>query len=380
MIAIFNTFLRNYYRAFYYFSYPVRYLILLLNFIRLNNFNYDKLIIRNDRIGDNIILLPFILGSDTKENIYYISDYLNNIINDLKINTHWQALDKKNNKKDLLVLNLAGEKSKNINYNFKNNILTISQLKITLNFDYGLPILFTPNYASNLSQSEFTNNGLKFLKIDSNPIKGIERLNKIIPNSNLLKKNQKVILILGLGLDDGRKINENQLKRISFLLKENELETYILSEPDFKIKIHNISKKYNIKIIDSRKLTDLFYIFKNSKLVIGYDCGPMHIASLLTQTITLNSHTSLNQWCKHIWHKKIKKHTFNSFDKKIYLEEMLNLGSNKKNWILYENTNRCPIHSDKRFLKLTPRDKCCDINLLYLEKIILKVLDSENSK
>ena len=37
-------------------------------------------------------------------------------ITDLKINTNWQALDKKNNKKDLLVLNLAGEKSKNINF------------------------------------------------------------------------------------------------------------------------------------------------------------------------------------------------------------------------------------------------------------------------
>ena len=62
--------------------------------------------------------------------------------------------------------------------------------------------------------------------------------------------------------------------------------------------------------------------------------------------------------------------------RKIYLEKMLNLGSNKKNWIVYENTNRCLIHNDKRFLKLTPRDKCCDLNHLYFEKIISTIINN----
>ena len=110
------------------------------------------------------------------------------------------------------------------------------------------------------------------------------------------------------------------------------------------------------------------------KLVIGFDCGPIHLASLFTNTLTLFSHTSPNQWGFHIWLKKEELYKFDYRNNNLYLQKTLNLGTNKNNWVLYKDKFRCAVHSDKRFQNIYTGQNCCDLNLINIEEILEKIL------
>ena len=51
----------------------------------------------------------------------------------------------------------------------------------------------------------------------------------------------------------------------------------------------------NIETEKCDNILDLFLLLSKARFVIGYDCGPMHIASLVSNSITLLPHVSPNQ-------------------------------------------------------------------------------------
>ena len=58
--------------------------------------NPVKLLIRNDRIGDSIITLPFLLGTLEKGEHFYISDYIDQIFKSFYFESNWKPLKKCN--------------------------------------------------------------------------------------------------------------------------------------------------------------------------------------------------------------------------------------------------------------------------------------------
>ena len=346
-------------------------------FIKLESFFKNKpikFIIRNDRLGDSILTLPFILGSKSKEKFYFKSDYIKLILKELKLDDNWFELNKIPPKNSYLGANLSG-------YNFE-NILEIKKFKNYFIFTQvglrnspkkGYPILYSPNYASNKSQTNYVKNAFDILKINFSAELGIKVLNRSIDNLSKVKYSKfenSIIVFLGIGLDPGRKINTDTIYKIRDYCNKHKLKLYIQEEPNFKKFFIEFSKNCGIELISSTKISELFFIFRKAKLVIGYDCGPMHLASLCTQTLVCFSHTSRKQWGYHIWNKKLNlyKLKFNSFE--YTLIKNINLGSEKYNWIVYKRNIRCPIHSDRRFKKIIESKNCCNLNLDNIDEIL----------
>ena len=100
---------------------------------------------------------------------------------------------------------------------FKNNLL-FTQVSFRNSKSKGLPILFSPNFQSNISQSRFIENSFNLLNIKTNPIEGIKKLNLLCKKSFNIKKDNiyknSILVFLGLGLDKGRRINYETLKNI----------------------------------------------------------------------------------------------------------------------------------------------------------------------
>ena len=338
-----------------------------------------KVIIRNDRIGDSIITLPFLLGTSQQGKYFYISDYIDQIFNSFDCESNWKPFKKCKYKCNLIGANLTGQPTKQIKEisRFKNNFL-FTQLSFRNSKSKGLPILFSPNFQSNISQSRFIENSFNLLKIKTNPIDGIKNLNIICYESFNIKKNNKyqnsILIFLGLGLDQGRRINYETLKNIQNFCSTNNYKISIQEEPGFEDTYIKLSKNIKFELIPSSQITDLFKNFIYFKLVIGFDCGPMHLASLFTKTLTLFSHTSPNQWGFHIWLKKETLYKFNYKNNNLFLQKTLNLGTNKNNWIIYKDTFRCPIHNDKRFQNIYSGNSCCNLNLINIKDILKKVL------
>ncbi len=346
-------------------------------FIKLERIFKDKpikFIIRNDRLGDSILTLPFILGSKSKEKFYIKSDYIGLILKELKLDDNWFDLKKMPPRNCYLGANLSG-------YNFENieeikdskKYFIFTQVGLRNSPKKGYPILYSPNYASNKSQTNYVKNAFDILKINFSAEEGIKVLNRTIDNlskDKYSKFKNSIIVFLGIGLDPGRKIDTNTIYKIRDYCNKNKLKLYIQEEPNFKKFFNDFSKKYDIKLINGTKISELFFIFRKAKLVIGFDCGPMHLASLCTQTLVFFSHTSRKQWGHHIWNKKLylNKLNFNSIE--YTLIKNINLGSKKYNWIFYKRNIRCPIHNDKRFKKIIESKNCCNLNLDNIDKIL----------
>lgn len=339
-----------------------------------------KLLIRNDRIGDSIITLPFLLGTSEQGKHFYISEYIDQIFNNFYCESNWKPFKKCKYKGNLIGANLTGQSTKQIKEisRFKNNFL-FTQLSFRNSKSKGLPILFSPNFQSNISQSRFIENSFNLLKIKTNPIDGIKNLNNKCYESFNIKKNNhyqnSILIFLGLGLDKGRRINYETLKNIQNFCLTNNYKISIQEEPGFEDTYSELSKNIKFELISSNQISDLLKNFIYFKLVIGFDCGPMHLASLITNTLTLFSHTSPNQWGFHIWLKKETLYKFNYKNNNLFLQKTLNLGTNKNNWIIYKDTFRCPIHNDKRFQNIYSGKYCCDLNLVNIEEILKNILD-----
>ena len=379
LTKLINFFLLNVYRL----TYLIFFLIKKGNTEKeINKFLLKKPIktlIRNDRIGDSIITLPFLLGTTEKEKYFYISEYIDQIFKSLNFKSNWEPLKKCKHNDPLIGANLTGQctsKIKEIS-RFKNNFL-FTQLSFRNSISKGLPTLFSPNFQSNISQSRFIENAFNLLKIKTDPIDGIKNLNLICKESFNINKNnlyQKSILIfLGLGLDKGRRINYETLINIQNFCSKNNYKISIQEEPGFEDTYNELSKHINFELIPSKQISDLLKNFLYFKLVIGFDCGPMHLASLFTNTLTLFSHTSPNQWGFHIWLRKEKMYKFNYKNNNLYLQKTLNLGTNKKNWLLYKDKFRCAIHNDKRFQNIYSGQYCCDLNLINIKEILKNIL------
>ena len=178
---------------------------------------------------------------------------------------------------------------------------------------------------------------------------------------------------MGMGIDNGRKISLKILLKIKEYCLFNNLKLFVISEPGFEKFFKDLKKNHYIEILKNKNLGELCLDFRNAKLVIGYDSGPMHLATLCTQTLLLFSHTSIKQWGINIWHKRLKSYKFRFNSLNYILLKNKNLGSNKNNWIYYKNEIRCPIHNDKRFQNLYSSKNCCDLRLENIKEILQKI-------
>ena len=68
----------------------------------------EKLIIRNDRLGDSIITLPFVLGSQDNQKYYFISKYIKEIIKDLDLAQNWKEIENFESYRYWICANLTG--------------------------------------------------------------------------------------------------------------------------------------------------------------------------------------------------------------------------------------------------------------------------------
>ena len=175
-----------------------------------------KVIIRNDQIGDCILTLPFILGTINNEKYYYISPLIEKIITRINIKNNWYPVSNLDNKSNLFIANLSTSDYKT----FKNRLPKAKSKMIFTQFSYnfysqnGFPLLFSPNYNSNKSQTKFVKNCFKRLEIKTDPILGIKSLNNHFEYKDQSNSKDSILLVLGLGIDKGRQLNQNLIKKI----------------------------------------------------------------------------------------------------------------------------------------------------------------------
>jgi len=338
----------------------------------LKSRHLNKVIIRNDRIGDNVLTLPFIYGTNhNNQNFFYVSEILKEIISQLDIKCIWKPSNFINNNDDLIISNLA---TKNIatflvDLPENNKKLIFTQLSTNPFSRNGFPINFSPFYSINKSQTVFVKNCFKRLGIHTDPIKGIRILNSSLESNLENQIENRLIIVVGIGIDIGRKLNNKNIKNIIKYARENFLKPIILEEPGFRDELQNIAYENKIELKACKNFLELFNLFKNSKYAVGYDCGPMHIASLLTNSIILFSHTPSFHWGKHIWHKLILERTLTNRSNSIIITKQLNLGSLKNNWIIRSDQKGCPLHK-----KVCEDNRCSELEKDLLEKSIKFIL------
>lgn len=342
----------------------------------LKSINISKIIIRNDRLGDNVLTLPFIYGtSKNNQKNFYFSEILKDIISQLDIKCIWKHTSFLNNKDDLLIANLATSNISTFKGNLPedNNKFIFTQLSTNPFSRKGFPISFSPNYFKNKSQTIFVNNCLKKIGIYADTIKGIKVLNSQLENKLEKKGEDLLIIVVGLGIDIGRRLNNKNIKNIINYAKEKSLKPIILEEPSFGDRLRNLADENNIEIKSCKNFLELFILFKYSKYAIGYDCGPMHIASLLTNSIILFSHTPSFHWGKHIWHREISKKRIVNKSNSIIITQQLNLGSLKNNWIISCDYKGCPLHK-----KICQDNDCSELNDYLLDTAIKFILKNKH--
>ena len=92
--------------------FPLNLIVLIYLFFKLNfSEKRKKIIIRNDRLGDSILTLPFIFGSQDREEFYFVSDILDSILKQFKFQTNWKSFKFiKGNYNDIFIANLSCKK------------------------------------------------------------------------------------------------------------------------------------------------------------------------------------------------------------------------------------------------------------------------------
>ncbi len=359
--------------TFYFFFLPVKLIVLVfLNFKLAKSSKIKKVIIRNDKIGDCILTLPFIYGYENGKQNFYFSLILDKLIDELDIKCNWKSSIHIDKKSDLIIANLSTTKILNFKellIRSKSSII-FTQLGINPLSKRGYPLIFSPNYLKNKSQTFFIKNCFKLLQIDSDPIKGLKILNNHIKNIKKLKKENLIIIVVGFGLDNARKLTNKYIKEIVNFSKNKSLKPILLEEPGFNEKTIKLAKKIGIKSKSCNNFSELFILFKNSKYVIGYDCGPMHIASLVTNSITLFSHTPSMHWGVHYWHKFVYKKKFKNEKNEIQTIRQYNKGSNKNNWIICLDNKGCPLHKN-----ICTNNNCSKYNQSLFKKSLKSILD-----
>lgn len=338
------------------------------------NSNINKVIIRNDNLGDCALTLPFIYGSlGNHKNLFYVSEITKEIIDQLKIKSDWQSSKYLNQNQNSLVANLSTSEIKNFKReltNLKKSII-FTQLSTNLFSKKGFIINFSPNYLKNKSQTLFVSNCFKRLDINSDPVEGIKFLNSKLEIFIEHKKTNLLVIIVGLGIDIGRQLSINDIREIIRFAERKNLKPIILEEPSYRNKLKKLAQENNIESRSCDNFLELFNLFKISKYAIGYDCGPMHIASLLTNSIILFSHTPSLHWGRHLWHKFIlNKKLTNKFNS-ITITKLINLGSLKNNWIICSDLKGCTLHK-----KVCIDNRCSELDKDLISKSIRFILNN----
>ena len=384
LINIIKRFANKYPRSFRFISYDVikitnflLYFLLLptnlvysffLKYKLSKSSNIQKLIIRNDKIGDNILTLPYIYGTKSKNrNCFYFSNILEEITSQIYINNSWQSSKNIKSNCNLFIANLATSDISNFtSYLPKHKSKFIfSQITSNLFSRQGFPLIFSPFYSINKSQTIFVNNNLRKLQIKSDPIEGIKVLNEYLGEIIEPSKENLLIIVLGLGLDKGRQLNNYLIREIIKFSRKKNFKPVILAEPGFEEESQKIAFRNNIDSKLSRNYQELFLLFKSAKYAIGFDCGPMHIASLCTNSIIMFSHAAPLCWGKHIWNRTIVKKIIKLKYSKIYISKQINKGSGKINWIMSNDQRACLLHK-----KSCENDNCSKLD----EKLLLKAI------
>ena len=139
---------------FVFFYHKIRNLYLLRsNKLDLNNNKNNKLIIRNDRLGDSILTLPFILGIKKNQETILISKYIFSLLDQLKIDySNLISPEMADYRKITYGINLPGYNLNNIKQFKKLNKSNIFTQVGFRNFkNKGIPLFFSPNFGSIIS-------------------------------------------------------------------------------------------------------------------------------------------------------------------------------------------------------------------------------------
>ena len=85
--------LNKIYIPIYFILYPFNFLLSIYLYLKLLIIkNPIRIIIRNDRLGDSILTLPFLLGADNNEDYYFESDILENILEKINFVDNWKPI------------------------------------------------------------------------------------------------------------------------------------------------------------------------------------------------------------------------------------------------------------------------------------------------
>ena len=99
----------------------------------------------------------------------------------------------------------------------------------------------------------------------------------------------------------------------------------------------------------------------------------MHIASLVTNSIMLFSHTPSSHWGIHCWNEFKYTNHFQKENKKIKVIKQLNKGSNNNNWIICLDEKGCPLHK-----KICTNNYCSELDESLFEKSLKSILNADS--
>ena len=136
--------------------FPLNFIASIFLFFKLHfSKKRKKIIIRNDRLGDSILTLPFIFGSQNREEFYFVSDILDSILKQFKYQKNWKSIEFMDGDfNDIFIANLSCKKIQTFRKFIPDKFLSlkiISQLSFNFSLDSGIPLMYTPNFASNFS-------------------------------------------------------------------------------------------------------------------------------------------------------------------------------------------------------------------------------------
>ncbi len=322
---------------------------LRIHLIRLKQPINSIILHRHDRLGDAILTLPFLLGTSSNIKTLLIdSPIINSILAQFKLSIPWKpyCIDNKYNNVSF-VINLSSPNLSKFNLENSKHNVSISQTSPNPIKKSGYKIIPSSSFWFNCTQSETISQGLQLAKVKTNPISGIRSLNEAflkIPRPGFIPIEKYGIIVLGRGLDTLRQLSDANINSIASYYKTKGIQPYLLNEPNHTEDILKLSTALSIPLITGDSLAELSLIFKFSEFATGFDCGPMHLASMFTNVLVFLSHVSHLQWGPQLWHKVIKTEHYKDKGYSLSSIHSVNLATQMSHIVVFPNLNCIPCH------------------------------------
>ena len=114
-------------------------------------------------------------------------------------------------------------------------------------------------------------------------------------------------VVMGYGLDELRVVDRVLAEKLERVADKLGFRVVAFCESVHRDRLEKELAGLKIDRVETPTLGTLEEEISKTVCVVGFDSGPMHLASLRTATLTFLSHTYVDQWGSQIWHKQVSE-------------------------------------------------------------------------